>query len=160
MQPTRRIGERVENAEDAEVAIGSNPKNRAADTKTVRRWLRGRTPRGRYRTLVAEALGTTEQELWPELDLQVSGRDEKGEILAAYAVEFGAVGALAAVAGVGFGAAAAFPIVTEVFGASWSVDWSGIALLLAGAAALTLAGGLVAALAALAQRPAATLRES
>jgi hypothetical protein len=55
------------------------------DAKTVRRWLSGRTPRGRYRTRVAEALATTEQELWPELDLQVAGRDEKAEILAAYA---------------------------------------------------------------------------
>jgi lambda repressor-like predicted transcriptional regulator len=55
------------------------------DAKTVRRWLSGRTPRGRYRTRVAEALGTTEQEVWPELGLQVAGRDEKGEILAAYA---------------------------------------------------------------------------
>lgn len=55
------------------------------DTKTVRRWIAGRRPRGRYRTRVAQALNTSEQEIWPELDLQLAGRDEKGEILAAYA---------------------------------------------------------------------------
>lgn len=55
------------------------------DPKTARRWLAGRTPRGLYRTRVAEVLGITEAELWPELDLRVEGRDEKGEILAAYA---------------------------------------------------------------------------
>jgi transcriptional regulator with XRE-family HTH domain len=55
------------------------------DTRTVRRWLAGRTPRGLYRTRLAETLGTTEAELWPELDLRVEGRDEQGEILAAYA---------------------------------------------------------------------------
>jgi len=36
-----------------------------ADVKTVRRWLSGRTPRARYRRLVADALGVTEQSLWP-----------------------------------------------------------------------------------------------
>jgi transcriptional regulator with XRE-family HTH domain len=55
------------------------------DAKTVRRWIAGRTPRGRYRTRLAQALGKTERELWPEHDLQVAGRDERGEILAAYA---------------------------------------------------------------------------
>jgi lambda repressor-like predicted transcriptional regulator len=36
-----------------------------ADVKTVRRWLSGRTPRARYRRLVADALDVTEQSLWP-----------------------------------------------------------------------------------------------
>jgi transcriptional regulator with XRE-family HTH domain len=56
-----------------------------ADPKTVRRWISGRNARGYYRTRVARELGTTEAELWPELDLRVEGRDERGEILAAYA---------------------------------------------------------------------------
>jgi hypothetical protein len=58
--------------------IGANP-------KSVRRWLAGTEPRGHYRTRVARVLGTTEAELWPELDLRVEGHDERGEILAAYA---------------------------------------------------------------------------
>jgi transcriptional regulator with XRE-family HTH domain len=56
-----------------------------AGEKTVRRWLAGRTPRPLYRGRVAKALGTTEAELWPELELRVEGRDERAEILAAYA---------------------------------------------------------------------------
>jgi transcriptional regulator with XRE-family HTH domain len=55
------------------------------DAKTVRRWIAGRTPRGRYRTRLAQALGKTERELWPEHDLQIAGRDERAEILSAYA---------------------------------------------------------------------------
>lgn len=35
------------------------------DVKTVRRWLSGRTPRARYRRRVADALGVSEQLLWP-----------------------------------------------------------------------------------------------
>jgi hypothetical protein len=56
-----------------------------ADTKTVRRWISGRTPRKIYRLRVAEALRTTEADLWPEEELRVDGRDEQAEILAAYA---------------------------------------------------------------------------
>jgi transcriptional regulator with XRE-family HTH domain len=56
-----------------------------ADPKTVRRWISGREPRGSYRTRLARELGTTEAELWPELDLRIEGQDERGEILAAYA---------------------------------------------------------------------------
>lgn len=63
-----------------------------ADPKTVRRWIAGRPPVGHNRTRVARELGTTEAELWPELDLRLDGRDERGEILAAYAQ----AGALAA----------------------------------------------------------------
>lgn len=56
------------------------------DTKTVRRWINGgRTPRQMYRLRVADALSTTEAELWPEEELRVDGRDEQAEILAAYA---------------------------------------------------------------------------
>ncbi|HEY5072221.1 MAG TPA: FtsX-like permease family protein [Caulobacteraceae bacterium] len=80
------------------------------------------------------------------------------QILAAYAIEFGAVGVIAGVAGVGLGYVAAWPVVVKVFHASWSVDWSGIAALAGGAAILAGAGGVVAALGALAQRPAPVLR--
>jgi putative ABC transport system permease protein len=80
------------------------------------------------------------------------------QVLAAYLVEYGAVGAIAGLAGVALGFAAAWPVVVKVFEATWSVDWAGALLLIAGAAALTGAGGLVAALAALARRPAPVLR--
>jgi lambda repressor-like predicted transcriptional regulator len=55
-----------------------------ADSKTVRRWISGRTPRKIYRLRVADALNTTEADLWPEEELRVDGRDEQAEILAAY----------------------------------------------------------------------------
>jgi len=80
------------------------------------------------------------------------------QIITAYLVEYGLVGVVAGVAGVALGAAAAWPIVTEVFKASWSVDWAGVVMLLGGAAGVTAAGGLLAALHALAQRPAPVLR--
>ncbi len=43
--------------------------------------------------------------------------------------------------------------------AHWSVDWTGVAALVAGAAAIAGAGGLVAASVALGKRPAPVLRE-
>jgi putative ABC transport system permease protein len=81
-----------------------------------------------------------------------------GQILGAYAVEYGAVGLISGLAGVALGYAAAWPVVVKVFEADWSVDWTGVAALVAGAALLAAGGGLVAALAALSRRPAPTLR--
>lgn len=37
------------------------------DPKTIERWVAGRTPYPRYRARLAKALGTTQQQLWPEL---------------------------------------------------------------------------------------------
>lgn len=82
----------------------------------------------------------------------------RGQILLAYGVEYGAVGLIAGAAGAALGAAAAWPVVVKVFQARWSVDWAGVAALLAGAAALTTAAGLAAALHALSRRPAPVLR--
>jgi putative ABC transport system permease protein len=82
----------------------------------------------------------------------------RGQILTAYVVEYGLVGLIAAAAGVGLGAAAAWPVVTHVFRLGWAVDWSGVAALVGGAAVLTGLGGVLAAFAALAQRPAPVLR--
>ncbi len=81
-----------------------------------------------------------------------------GQILAAYAVEYGAVGVIAAVAGVGLGCLAAWPVVTLIFEARWSVDWAGVASLIGATAGLAAALGLLAARRALAQRPAPILR--
>ncbi|KQZ17549.1 ABC transporter permease [Caulobacter sp. Root1472] len=82
----------------------------------------------------------------------------RGQILAAYAIEYGAVGLIAGAAGVALGFAAAWPVVVKVFEARWSVDWGGVMILLVGAAGLSTAGGLLAAALALAQRPAPVLR--
>jgi putative ABC transport system permease protein len=82
----------------------------------------------------------------------------RAQVLAAYGVEFGAVGLIAGAAGTALGAAAAWPVVTLVFQARWSVDWAGVAALVGGAAAITGAGGLLAALLALSRRPAPVLR--
>ena len=80
------------------------------------------------------------------------------QVLGAYVLEYGAVGLIAGVTGVGLGALAAWPVVTQVFKADWAVDWSGVAALVLGAALLAALGGLLASLHALAKRPAAALR--
>jgi putative ABC transport system permease protein len=82
----------------------------------------------------------------------------RAQILTAYVVEYGAVGLIAGLVGGGLGAAAAWPVVVKVFEAHWSVDWAGLIALIAGAALLTGLGGLIAALQALAKRPAPVLR--
>jgi putative ABC transport system permease protein len=79
-------------------------------------------------------------------------------VLAAYAIEYGAVGLIAGTAGVGLGAAAAWPIVVKVFEAHWSVDWAGVAALVGGAVFVAGLGGVLAALQALSKRPAPVLR--
>ena len=82
----------------------------------------------------------------------------RGQILSAYAVEYGAVGLIAGTAGTALGYAAAWPVVVKLFRIDWSVDWAGILALVAGAAVLAGLGGLFAAWRALAQRPAPVLR--
>jgi putative ABC transport system permease protein len=73
-------------------------------------------------------------------------------------LEYAAVGGIAGATGVLLGYAAAWPVVVKVFQAHWSVDWAGVAALVAGAAALAGAGGLLAAFQALSKRPAPALR--
>lgn len=80
------------------------------------------------------------------------------QILTAYGVEYASVGLIAGSIGVALGAAAAWPVITQVFKAEWAVDWSGVAALVGGAALVTGLGGLAAAFQALSRRPAATLR--
>ena len=82
----------------------------------------------------------------------------RGQILLAYGLEYGAVGLIAGTAGVALGWAAAWPVVTRVFHLSWAVDWTGVAALAGGATLLAGGGGLIAAFAALSQRPAPVLR--
>ncbi|MCR5880870.1 FtsX-like permease family protein [Phenylobacterium sp. J367] len=78
----------------------------------------------------------------------------RGQILLAYVLEYGLVGLIAGLAGVALGYAAAWPVVVKVFETDWSVDWGGVLTLLAGAALITGAGGLLAAFQALSKRPA------
>ncbi|MDP3174271.1 MAG: FtsX-like permease family protein [Phenylobacterium sp.] len=94
---------------------------------------------------------------WEAATLKILG-GSRAQVLSAYLVEYGLVGAVAGAAGVALGAAAAWPVVTQVFKASWSVDWTGVVALLAGSASVTAIGGLLAAAHALAQRPAPVLR--
>ncbi len=82
----------------------------------------------------------------------------RAQILAAYCVEYGAVGAIAGVAGVLLGAAAAWPVITLIFKTHWAIDWSGIVVVLAAVAALGVCAGAVGAFTALARRPAPVLR--
>jgi putative ABC transport system permease protein len=82
----------------------------------------------------------------------------RGQILSAYAVEYGAVGLIAGAAGTALGYAAAWPVVVRLFRIDWSVDWTGVVALVGGAALLAALGGLLAAWQALAQRPAPVLR--
>jgi len=83
---------------------------------------------------------------------------ERSQILTAYAVEYGAVGLIAGLAGALLGYAAAWPVVVKVFEAEWSVDWTGVVGIILGAAVIATGGGLLAALHALAKRPAPVLR--
>ena len=82
----------------------------------------------------------------------------RAQILAAYGLEYGAVGIIAGAAGVALGYSAAWPVVVKVFKAQWSVDWTGVAALIGGAALLAAVGGLLAAAQALSKRPAGALR--
>ncbi len=80
------------------------------------------------------------------------------QILAAYCVEYGAVGAIAGIAGVLLGAAAAWPVITFVFKTRWAIDWTGIVAVLGAVAAVGVCAGAVGAFTALARRPAPVLR--
>ena len=82
----------------------------------------------------------------------------RGQILVAYVTEYGLVGLIAGAAGVALGYAAAWPVVVKVFNLGWAVDWTGVVALVGGAAVIAGFGGLAAAFAALAQRPAPVLR--
>lgn len=108
--------------------------------------------------VLAGAIAARAQERTREAaTLKVLGAS-RAQVLSAYVLEYGLVGVIAGAAGVGLGYAAAWPVVTEVFEAEWSVDWAGVAALLAGAAAVAGAGGLLAAFQALSKRPAPALR--
>jgi putative ABC transport system permease protein len=108
--------------------------------------------------VLAGAIAARAQERTREAaTLKVLGAS-RAQVLAAYVIEYGLVGLIAGAAGVGLGYAAAWPVVVHVFEAKWSVDWAGVAALLAGASAFAGAGGLLASFQALSKRPAPALR--
>jgi putative ABC transport system permease protein len=82
----------------------------------------------------------------------------RAQALAASVVEYGAVGVIAAATGAALGTAAAYPVVVLVFKFDWRFDWSVVGVLLPLTAVLTALGGALAAIPALAQRPAPVLR--
>lgn len=82
----------------------------------------------------------------------------KAQALAASVVEYGAVGVIAAATGVLLGTIAAYPVVVLAFDFEWRFDWSVVTVLLPLTALLTAASGALAAIPALAQRPAPVLR--
>jgi transcriptional regulator with XRE-family HTH domain len=55
------------------------------DPKTVQRWLSGRVPHPRHRWKICDLLGQSEQYIWPEVLLGVSGVLHTAEIVSAYA---------------------------------------------------------------------------
>jgi putative ABC transport system permease protein len=82
----------------------------------------------------------------------------RGQVLAASVVEYGAVGVIAAVTGVVLGTLAAWPVVVFAFRFEWRPAFEPLAVLVLVTAGMTGVGGALAALPALAQRPAPVLR--
>jgi len=80
------------------------------------------------------------------------------QIIMAYGIEFGLVGLISGLAGVGLAYLAAWPVVVRVFEATWNVNWTELIALTLGATLVALIGGLAAALHALTQPVAGVLR--
>jgi hypothetical protein len=55
------------------------------DPKTVQRWLGGRVPHPRHRWKICDLLGQSEQYIWPQVILGVSGVLHTSEVVSAYA---------------------------------------------------------------------------
>jgi putative ABC transport system permease protein len=107
--------------------------------------------------LIGAVAATTQTRTREAAILKVLG-STRAQILAAYGVEYAAVGLIAGLAGVALGAAAAYPVVTAVFHTRWAIDWSGIVVILAAVAAAAAVAGGIGAYLALARRPAPVLR--
>ena len=107
--------------------------------------------------LVGATTATAERRTREVAILKVLGA-ARAQALVASVVEYGAVGVIAAIIGVLLGAAAAYPVVRYAFHFDWRFDWSVITVLLPLTVALTAAGGAIAAIPALMQRPAPVLR--
>jgi putative ABC transport system permease protein len=82
----------------------------------------------------------------------------RARILAAQALEFGALALIVGLVALALGSAAGWYVVVEMFELDWAPDWAVIAATLAAGALGTLALGLIGSLPALAARPARALR--
>jgi putative ABC transport system permease protein len=107
--------------------------------------------------LVGATAATAERRRREGAILKVLGAT-RAQALTASVVEYGAVGVIAAAAGVLLGTLAAYPVVVFAFEFDWRFDWSVATVLLPLTAGLTAVGGALAAIPALAQRPAPVLR--
>ena len=83
----------------------------------------------------------------------------RAQILAAYLVEYGAVGLLAACCGLAVGALCAWPVVAFVLHTPWPHEVRALSLLLILCVAICAAAGLLGAATALRRAPAAVLRD-
>ena len=107
--------------------------------------------------LVGAVTATSQARAREAAVLKVLGAS-RGQILAAYLLEYGFVGLIAGGIGTAAGAACAWPVVVAVFKAPWRPDLIGLLILLLAATALCAAAGLAGAIAALRARPAPILR--
>jgi putative ABC transport system permease protein len=82
----------------------------------------------------------------------------RGRILAAQALEFGALALVVSALAFALGAASGWYVVVKVLELEWAPDWSAVAATLAAGALVTLVLGLLGSLPALAARPAQALR--
>ena len=83
----------------------------------------------------------------------------RARILAAQALEFGALALILALLAFGLGSAAGWYVVVKVLELDWAPDWGAVGLTLLAGAAITMVLGLLGSLPALAARPARALRE-
>lgn len=82
----------------------------------------------------------------------------RGAVLGLYAGEFALSGAMATFFGTLMGVAAAYPIVTQVFEAEWTMPWLPMAITSSFAVAAAAIGGLVVGISTLSHPPARVLR--
>jgi putative ABC transport system permease protein len=82
----------------------------------------------------------------------------RARLLAAQALEFGALAAIVGLIALALGAASGWYVVVEILELEWAPDWTVVAATLAAGALVTLVLGLLGALPALAARPARALR--
>ncbi len=83
----------------------------------------------------------------------------RGDVIRGYVVEYGLVGALAAVFAAILGTTGAWAFVTQVLESEFTIDWGLLALVIIGASLLTILVGAATTWSALSVRPAPFLRE-
>ena len=82
----------------------------------------------------------------------------RGAVLRLYAAEFALSGAVATLFGTIMGVGAAYPVVTQVFEAQWTMPWLPIIIVASFAILAAAAGGIIVGLSTLSHPPARVLR--